>query len=398
MSVSVKEALELTLENAKPLTSEDIGPWSAAGRVLSLDLTSAIDQPPFPRSPLDGYAVRAEDTAGATAENPVALKVTSKYFAGENADRPVLPGEASRIMTGSMLPSGADCVIRQEDTDEGEDTVLIYKEHKKHDNYVFAGEDFKAGQVLLPAGTYMDAAAMAVAAAAGCTHMWVRRRPRVSVISTGDELTQIGVQLSPGKIYDSCSYYLKSRVAQLGGDISFCCLAGDDETDICSAIDQAAGVSDLILTTGGVSVGQKDLVPAALERMGARFIFRGVKMKPGMPTTLAVIDGIPVLALSGNPFAAAVAFELFGKAAIYAMGENPAAKPARQKCVLENGFEKSSPGLRYIRGICREGRVTLPQGHSNGQMRSMVGCNCLVEVMPGTGELRSGDEVEVLLL
>lgn len=398
MSISIETALELVVQGVEPLSSESVPLLCAAGRILAQDLHAAIDQPPFPRSPLDGYAVRGADTVGATKETPVTLKVTSKLYAGSYGETPVLPGEATRVMTGAMLPQGADCVIRQEDTDEGEETVRLYREHHTHENYVFAGEDFAKGSVLLKAGTKLDAAALSVAAASGYDCLTVYRQPRVALICTGDELVEPGNPLPPGKIYDSSLVYLSARLNQLGAQICCTTVAGDDLDTICRAVAQGAESADLVLTTGGASVGQRDLVPAALETLGAAVRFHGVAMKPGMPTLHATLGNVPVLGLSGNPFAAAVAFELLARPLLFCMSQDPAMQLHRRSCTLSTPFGKPSRGRRFIRAVACEGSVTLPEGHSSGQMHSMVGCNCLVDVPAGQGALEAGEVVEVVLL
>lgn len=398
MSVSVSRAITLISENTEKLSIEDAPLDECVGHILAENILSKTNQPPFPRSPLDGYAVRSTDIIGASADTPVKLKVVSKYYAGDHAVKPVAAGEASRIMTGSMLPEGADCVIRQEDTDYGEDTVEIRRQLGAFENYVYAGEDFKINDTLLSCSQYLDAAAVAVAAAAGHDALKVVRRARVTVISTGDELTEPGVPLMPGKIYDSNLYYIKSRLKELDAVCVNSLVMPDKLESISAAIERASHNSDLVITTGGVSVGQKDMIASALDRMNAEIVFQGVKMKPGMPTTYSKLNGARILSLSGNPFAAAVAFEVFIKPIFLAMTGSPRYNTVYKTCIADSGFGKASPGGRFIRGILTDGHVTLPKGNSNGQMFSMVGCNCLVDIKPGTGAINAGDTVQALIL
>lgn len=398
MSVKISEAVTLISANTEKLPVEDAPLDECIGRVLAKDVLSKTSQPPFPRSPLDGYAVRAADTLGASPASPITLKVVSKYYAGDHAVKPVAPGEASRIMTGSMLPEGADCVIRQEDTDYGEELVSICRQLSPFENYVFAGEDFKINDTLLNCGQYLDAAAVAVAAAAGHERLQVIRRARVTVISTGDELTEPGLPLMPGKIYDSNLYYIKSRLKELDAVCVNSVVMPDKFESIRNALISASHESDLIITTGGVSVGQKDMIASVLDSLNAEIVFQGVKMKPGMPTTYSKLNGAGILSLSGNPFAAAVAFEVFIKPIFFAMTGNPRYKTVYKVCIAASNFGKASPGGRFIRGIFSDGHVTLPQGNSNGQMFSMVGCNCLVDIKPDTGAIHVGDTVQALML
>lgn len=398
MSVSVEKAAELLLEQAFTVDVEQVSLEQCPGRVLASDLTAPISQPPFPRSPLDGYAVRAADTAGASKERPAVLKVSAKYYAGMNAEQEIMPGECARIMTGSMLPPGADCVVKQELTDYGEQTVSIYAEHKPMENYVTEGEDYKKGTLLAAKDTFLDAAAAAVAASCGLTSLPVYRRVRVAIISTGDELTQPGKPLLPGKIYNSSISYLQARLNNFGAECSGTEYVGDDAERISAAVAAAVRTSDLVLTTGGVSVGQKDLIPAALESLGAAEIYHGVEMKPGMPTMLSVLEGIPVLSLSGNPFAAAVAFELIAKPFICRLSRSSELETIRLSAELGSSFGKKSKVRRFIRAKYKNGAVTFPEGHSNGQMSSMIGCNCLADIPGGTGTLEPGSRVEVIML
>lgn len=398
MAIMVEEAIRKIRDHAVRMQREEVPLFDCAGRVSAEDVYAAVSQPPFSRSPLDGYAVRAEDTCGASGEHPAALKVISKYYAGEEAVLPVNTGEASRIMTGSMLPSGADCVVRQEDTDEGETTVRIYKEHRKYQNYVFAGEDFQKGTLLVKKDTCLDAAAAAVLAAAGISRVKVFRRMRAAIISTGSELTAPGQPLKPGKIYDSNLYYLKARLQELGAECVDCRVTGDDRQVISRALEETSGKADLVLTTGGVSVGQKDLLPEVMEHLGAKTVFHGVKMKPGMPTMFSMMGTTAVLSLSGNPYAAAVGFEVLARPYLAACTGRKQLCMKTEKAFLKNESFKTGPSGRYARGILEGDWVTLREGQSNGQMLSMIGCNCLAHLPAGDQPLRKGHMVEVLLL
>ena len=398
MSITVEEAIRLITENALPLSTETVKVEDCVRRVLSEDIHALISQPPFPRSPLDGYAVRSADIAGASRDNPVKLKVIGKFYAGDNNTAVIGEGECTRIMTGSMLPEGADCVIKQELSDYGEDTVTLYGSQKAWDNYVFAGEYFKTGDVILEKGTVLDAAALAVAAESGYTELPVYKKLRAAIICTGDELCEPGKSLAPGKIYNSSINYLRARLAEFRCECVSAEYVGDDADNICAAIEKAAKNADLVFTTGGVSVGQHDLIPAAMEKLGAKVIYHGVAMKPGMPTMYSELNGTAVLSLSGNPFAAAVAFELIAKPFIRVKSQSSDLDVIRNRAVLETPFGKKSPGRRFIRAKYKGGKLYFPEGHSNGQMSSMVGCNCLADIPGGTGTLSVGDEIEVIML
>lgn len=396
MPICVERAVELSRAAAAVLEEEQVLLPQALGRTLRRPVFAPFPQPPFDRSPLDGYALRAADIVSASEEMPALLRVAEKVCAGQVPSRPLAPGQAARVMTGAMLPPGADCVIRQEDTDLGEERVRIFHAAAAGENRCLAGEEYAAGTLLLDRGTRMDAAALAVAAGAGMERLWVCRRARTAVIATGDELCAPGCPLPPGMVYDVNTAYLEVRLGQLGMPPDVSIRSGDTLEGIVRALEACAG-SDLIVTTGGVSVGERDLMEPALTAWGAEVVFHGVAMKPGMPTLLARRGGTVVLALSGNPFAAAVAFELFARPVLGRMTEAPGLEMERTTALAAADFQKPGGAVRrYLRGRLERGTVTVPGAQRNGQMRSMVGCNCLVE-LPG-GAMRRGDRVDILIL
>lgn len=396
MPICVERAVELSRAAAAVLEEEQVPLPQALGRTLRRPVFAPFPQPPFDRSPLDGYALRAADIVSASEEMPALLRVAEKVCAGQVPSRPLAPGQAVRVMTGAMLPPGADCVIRQEDTDLGEERVRIFHAAAAGENRCLAGEEYAAGTLLLDRGTRMDAAALAVAAGAGMERLWVCRRARTAVIATGDELCAPGCPLPPGKVYDANTAYLEARLGQLGMPPDVSIRSGDTLEGIVRALEACVG-SDLIVTTGGVSVGERDLMEPALTAWGAEVVFHGVAMKPGMPTLLARRGGTVVLALSGNPFAAAVAFELFARPVLGWMTEAPGLEMERTTALAAADFQKPGGAVRrYLRGRLERGTVTVPGAQRNGQMRSMVGCNCLVE-LPG-GAMRRGDRVDILIL
>jgi molybdopterin molybdotransferase len=395
--IDLEKAIELMCEGVLPLAPEETDLLSANGRVLAEDVVSSADQPPFPRSPLDGYAFDAADSEGASRERPVALKVVEKICAGAWSDRTIRRGEAVRIMTGAVIPKGCNCVIRQEDTDGGEDAVRIYKRLRPDENYCFAGEDYKKGDLLLPAFARIDPAAMAVIAGAGRARVRVIRRPRVFVISTGDELAAPGTARGDGAIYCSNNYYIEARLVEMGAEIAASRIVRDDTADLRVGIDAAAAESDLILSTGGVSVGEKDLLLRVLDTMGADIAFRRINIKPGSPAIFSKYKNARLLCLSGNPFASAASFELLVWPLLAAMTGDGSLSPLRLSAESASDFNKKSDVRRFVRGRFDGRFAHLPDGHSNGQIRSMIGCNCLIDIAAGSGGLKAGDRVSVLL-
>ena len=284
--LTLEEAQQALCDNIDCLGTEKLPLAEALGRRLAEEITAPMDQPPFDRSPLDGYALRAADTAGACREHPVSLTVADTLYAGDAPRVPVTPGRAVRVMTGAMLPPGCDCVLKQEDTDMGSPVVEIYASLRPGDNYVYRGEDYRAGTCLLPAGSRVDAAAVGVLSSAGITEVPVNRRPRVGVLSTGDEVVEPGVRPLPaGKIYGANLPLLLARLRELGVENVTGQLAGDDPRAVAEAMERMLETCDLLITTGGVSVGDKDIFHQALPLLGAERVFWKLKLKPGSPAT-----------------------------------------------------------------------------------------------------------------
>ncbi|MBR1689594.1 MAG: molybdopterin molybdotransferase MoeA [Oscillibacter sp.] len=397
--ISVEEAAALCREKTAALPPAAVPLSQALGRVLAEEVTARQDQPLFDRSPLDGYALRSADTAIAGEGCPVSLRVIATIYAGTDAGGlTVERGTAVRILTGGMVPFGADCVVRQEEVRRERELVYLTAPLSTGENICRAGGEYRAGEPLLARGLLIDSAAIAVAAGAGVSSLRVFPRPRAAILATGDELRPAGMPLRPGQIWDCNTPYLASRLTQLGADAALIRHAGDDRQEIADALLSAAEAADAIFTTGGVSVGERDLLPEALSRLGAQVVFHGVAMKPGMPTLFALLRGKPVLALSGNPFAAAVGLEVLGRPMLAALTGGSHLLPVRTTAILENDFPKKSPACRYVRGTLREGRITLPGRQENAQMRSMVGCNALAVIPAGSPPLSAGEQVEVLLL
>lgn len=395
-SITVEQALQLILEYTPVLREEQAALLESLGRILSCDVLAGHPQPPFDRSPLDGYALRAADIAGAAPDTPAVLDVVDKLYAGDVSSVPVLPGQAVRLMTGSMVPPGADCVIRQEDTDEGEHSVRIFQEVSAGSNICCRGEEYQDGECLIPAGQRIDAAAAAVASGAGFCTLPVRARAKIAVVSTGSELQQPGRQLQPGRIYDSNSVFLAAGLRQLGAEVTEIRSVKDETELIAHTLTELADTADMVLTTGGVSVGQRDLMEAAVLRAGGSVVFHGVDMKPGMPTMFAVRGETMILCLSGNPFSAAVPFALFVRPVLARMTGDLA--PCWEQARAATPYLKRSPTRRFLRGRVQKGAVTIPPKQANGQIRSMIGCNCLMEIPAGTEQINVGDPVRILML
>lgn len=396
--ITLEEAIKLQRDNISLLEPTKQVLEEAMGCVIAQDVFAPINQPPFPRSPYDGYAFKSADSKGADKKHPVRLEVVGQSFAGNPYKEELLGGKAVRIMTGGMIPKGADCVIRQEDTDLGEEWVQIYLSLEKNDNYCNMGEDFKYNDLILPKGIEVNASVLAVTGQAGFTKLTVFPHAKVALISTGDELKMPGFVLEKGQIYDSNIIYLDARLKELRETVVYKKLSKDDYEDLTTSFQEAVSRADFIITTGGVSVGQHDYVPEVLTKMGAKLIYHGVDMKPGMPVLFAMLQGKPVLALSGNPFAATVNFEMLARPILRLLTGNEKKTATKAIAILGEDYLNKGKVRRFLRGKLESGVVTFPKSQRNGQMQAMIGCNCIIDLNQQSKKYKAMEEVTVYLL
>lgn len=397
---TVEQALEALLEHTKVIEETETVPLlQACGRVLAKDMIAGFDNPPFDRSPVDGYACKAEDITDASESHPVQLTVLEEIDAGQYSRVTVEKGQAVRIMTGAAIPKGCDCCVRQEDTDYGEETVRIFRPTGQWQNYCYQGENFKNRTVLLKKGDKIGFIEAGILASMGVIKVKVYRRVRAAVLTTGDEVMAPGKRLIPGKIYDCNQGLLAARMKEFGAELVEVAAIEDRPQAMTAALERIAPSVDLIVTTGAVSVGKKDIMHEALEMAGAKRIFWHIQMKPGMPTLFSMYQDTPVISLSGNPFGVAVSIDLLLRPVLHKMTQDEALKTVRKKCLLKNKFSKTIRGRRYVRAMTDGETVTIPTGlHSNGVLSSMAGCNCLIEMQEGQTGTRAGEMAEVILL
>lgn len=398
--ISVEEAVELILGYTKEIQeTEYVSLMDSLGRILAEDMTAEMDNPPFNRTPVDGYACRSEDLQGASAEHPVCLTVLEEIDAGMYSYTEVKQGEAVRIMTGAPIPAGCDCCIRQEDTDYGEQQVAVYHQAKAWENFCYAGEDYKKGKVLLEAGTKISFVEAGILAGMGKDKALVYRLPKIALFTSGDEVAEPGSELAPGKIYNSNLTLAAARLKEFGVNLIQMTSIKDDPAAMAEALENAAQNADMILTTGGVSVGKKDIMHESLELLHAKRVFWKVKAKPGMPTLFSVYQNVPILSLSGNPFGVAVMMEMMVRPALQKMKQDSSLALKRVHGVMAEPFTKPSKGRRLARAIWRDGKFCFSEGlHSNGVLSSMRGCNCFLDIPRGGSPLEIGDEAEAILL
>ena len=399
-NIELELALQIIGESVNQISNtEKVNIEEARGRIIGQDIYAPINQPPFNRSPLDGYALKSEDTLGASKDNPIKLKVVDEVFAGGDINTILKNKQAIRIMTGAEIPEGADCVIRQESTNYDMNEVEIYSELKRYENYCFAGEDVKKGSKLISKGEKLTYIHIGLLAVMGITQVLVQRKPKVGIISTGDEIISVGQTLGKGKIYDSNIVAISMRLLDFGCEIVSSKIISDEVHYVSEEIYNLIDKVDVIITTGGVSVGKKDIMHEVIKTINANRLFWRVKMKPGTPAIYSIYKNKPIISLSGNPFAAIATFEIMGKELIYKLTGDIDLKQIRVKSIMEDDFLKSSKGRRIVRGIYKNNKVYLPEGgHSPGMMSSMLGCNCLIDIKPGTKQLLKGDEVDIILI
>lgn len=379
--------------------TKEVGLPDALGRILAKDAVAQYDQPPFPRSPLDGYALRAADTKNAGPQAPVCLEVVGETCAGQIYSGRIKEGQALRIMTGAPIPEGADTVVKQENTDCGEETVKVYESLEPFSNYCRAGEDYEKGEVLLEKGTKLDGIALGILAGMGMETVSVLPRPCVGVISTGDELCSPGQELPPGRIYDSNRYLIGGRLKELGLTPAFSLHCDDSAQKMVQLIKEKAQTAQLIITTGGVSVGKKDILHEVIRLLGARRLFWKVELKPGSPALAAVYKDTMLICLSGNPFAAAANFELLVRPVIAGLTGDPSWVMQKKQARFHGAFAKKSGRRRFIRAYYEDGGVSIPrQKHASGILSTFAGCNCLIDIEKGNEGLKEGDTVWVHLM
>jgi molybdopterin molybdotransferase len=392
--LTVEQALEQILSRFSPLESERVELIDALGRVLADSVVSRRQIPPWPNSSMDGYAVRATDTGA------VELNVVGQVTAGTVPTRAVGRGEAVRIFTGAPLPDGADAVVPQEDV-TATDGVIRLGARVDPGAYVRpAGEDLNVGDRVLEPGATLGAAEIGLLATLGYTQATVYRRPRVAILSTGNELADLGVEPGPGQIPNTNTYSLMAQVIEAGADPVNLGVAPDDLGTIEGRLRRGFG-ADVIVSSAGVSVGDLDLVKEALTRLGAELHLWRVSMRPGKPITFGSVGETPIFGLPGNPVSAMVTFELFVRPALRRMAGHRILD--RPRILARAARRISNPGPRrgYLRvALCRDAsgwQATLTGDQGSAILRSMVLADGLA-VVPGDTVVESGEGVEVIML
>jgi len=396
----VDEYLAEILAAIVPLPPRELSLADAYGAVLADDVTAQWPLPPFDNSAMDGYAVRAAEVAGA----PLTLPVDGEIAAGDTSGRALTPGTCIQIMTGAPLPAGADAIVQFELTDSGPERVLIREPVEAGTHVRARGGDAAPGDLLLARGTRIGAVALGLLAAAGLASVVARPRPRVTVISTGDELIEPGQPLVPGQIWESNSVMLAAAARQAGCPVIRYPVVRDRAEAVLAAVQHAMASCDLLVTSGGVSMGgEHDVVKAALSRLGT-IGFRKVAMQPGMPQGFGLVgDGVPIFTLPGNPVSSYVSFQLFVAPALDKFQDLEPKRMARRQAVLAGPARSPMDKRSFLRGILSQqaggaDRVTPVSGQMSNQLASLARANALIIVPEAVTALPAGEVVDVLEL
>ncbi|OGW17169.1 MAG: hypothetical protein A3K09_04815 [Nitrospinae bacterium RIFCSPLOWO2_12_FULL_47_7] len=399
--INVHSALEIILSKISFKGVEKIPIDESLGRVLTEDIVARRPNPPMDNSAMDGYALIASDIRLAAPEHPIRLEVLEDLPAGRTARSPVRSGQAIRIMTGAPLPSGADAVIMQEDTERDGNHVLVKDSAEAGENIRLSGEDVKSGEVVIRRGVTIQPSHIGMMAVVGRSHVYVGQRPIVAIISTGDELVDLDDIPTGPCIYNSNGYMLAAQVRSAGGTPRYLGIARDQEKDLLEKFEWALKC-DIVVSSGGVSVGDYDLVKSSLKKMGQEMLFWKVAMKPGKPLAFGKIDEKPVFGLPGNPVSSFVSFEQFVRPAIRKMSGNKDLSHKTVQAKLTKTIHKK-PGRQHFlsstvawnQTICT---VTPAEEQGSGILKSAMNANGLLIFPLESSQISEGEMVTVQLL
>ena len=399
--ISVEEALQTILAGCRPMGLEKVNILEARGRVIGEDVFAPRDIPSAANSAMDGYAVRSADTKGVSALKPVELKVIETIAAGSAPRKTLQAGQAARIMTGAVVPKGADAVVRREDTEEQGKTVRIKVAAPKGLDIRFPGEDVQKGERVIAAGSVLRPGYIGMLAALGKSFVSVHQKPRVAILSTGDELVDIETDPPPGKIVNSNSYSLAAQILECGGIPIMMGIGRDKKAELVEKF-QIARRADVILSSGGVSVGDYDFVKDVMGDIGNAMHFWQVAMRPGKPLAFGSIEGVPLFGLPGNPVSVMVSFEQFVRPYLLKMQGH--VRIFRETITAQSAqdIKKGIGTKNFIRAVVQKekdrylARVTGEQG--SGILKSMVVANAFIVLPEKVSFVKKGDQVVLQLL
>jgi len=395
------DALTTILDRVAPLERKRLPLEECLGLVLAEDVAAEENIPCFDNSAMDGYALRAEDLAEAAAESPAALRVPERVPAGQKPAFDVKPGTAIKVMTGGMIPAGADAVMPVEHTEDVGETVLIKRSAKPRENIRPAGEDLKKGEPALSAGTELNSYRLALLAAVGAAEPLVHPPPKVAVLSTGSELLPVKASLEAGKVRDSASMAVLAQLREMGAVPMRAGIVRDVQSEVESRLAKLAESADAIITIGAVSMGDYDCVRPAVEKLG-EIIFWKVAIRPGSPFLFGRLRGKWFFGLPGNPTSAMITFEMLARPGLTKMMGKASTRRMVERAISEASIQDRQGRRSFIRGVCvSNGRLlkAKPVGlQGSGLHKPMAQANCLMVVPEDVAEIKEGDEVEVLRL
>ncbi|MFD9627638.1 molybdopterin molybdotransferase MoeA [Peribacillus muralis] len=404
--ISIAEAVNKVMEYKRAGQVEWVPLEESQNRFLAQDITATNDVPHFNRSPYDGFALRAKDTVSGSIAYPLEFEVVEALAAGMVSTVPIQQNQAARIMTGAQMPAECDAVIMLELTKEfekdGKKYISFKRSLEKGENVSFEGEDAKKGDVLVRKGTYINPGIIGLLATFGYAEVPVATKPVIGLFATGSELLDVNEPLQPGKIRNSNSHAISAQILRTGGEVRYYGKLKDELESSYVAISKALEEVDLLITTGGVSVGDFDLLPDVYQKLGADVLFNKVAMRPGSVTTVAVYGNKFLFGLSGNPSACYVGFELFARPIIRTMLFSQQPHLRKEKAQLADDFLKPNPFTRLLRTrlYYESGQLRVaPSGVDKSNITtSLAGANSLTVLPGGTRGFRTGDIVDILLL
>lgn len=395
--IELEEALDLLVNGIKTnLKSEKLDILSAFGKICAEDVAAAMPVPHFPKSGMDGYAVRSQDTKGASKEHPVRFQVAGEICAGDYLSLEAVPFTAVRVMTGGLVPDGYDCVIRQEDTDYGQEQAEVYVEARPWQNYCRIGEDIEAGRQLISRGTRLKSGHIGILASLGIREVMVYQAPKIGIISTGNELVPIDRPIGNVGVYPSSAYTIAARLKAKGIEVPFMEICADDSKKFSDMLNERINQADVIITTGALSVGKKDFLPEALEKIGAQRLFQKVNMRPGTPVMASRYKEKIILSLSGYPFAAMVNFQLFFWPVLAGLMGDASLSWKKTKKVVVRGSVKASKRRRFLQAFTDETGVYIyDRNQQSSVLSEIVRSNCIIDQKQGM-VISPGDTVDII--
>lgn len=389
-NISIEEAYALIEQNCKKIEeTKCIKLIDALNYIVAEDLYSKIDNPPFSKSAMDGYALNLKKCKDKK------LKIQDTVYAGDNYIKDIEMGSAVKIMTGAKIPNNCDTVIPKELCSEENGFVVINKEIEIGKNICFKAEEIRKGDLIIPKNTKLDYLVLSVLSGLGVKNVKVYRKPKIAILISGDEVCESSKELLAGKIYDTNGMLLSQRMKALNYPVEIVEFLPDNIEKVGEKIKRLSNDYDFIITTGGVSVGDKDIFHDVFEKIDGKKIFWRVKMKPGTPVLFSIVNDCPILSLSGNPFAAAVTFEIFARYLLLILTSDSIFKIDIKKAKLKDDFRKVTKTTRFIKGIHKDGMAIIPEGlHSSYGLKEMQECNVLIEI-PKSEFISKNTEVNI---